>query len=290
MGTDQDVSAHYRHGSLEQSLVRALQAAGKDPDHLTPGDLMGADEFHVGGPQATQDLAAQLGLTPGMHLLDLGSGLGGPARHLAVAHGCRVTGIDLSDEFVAVAESLTRRMGLAGQVDFRQGSATALPFDTATFDGATLLHVGMNIADKRALCAGVHRVLRPGGFFAVYDVMRTGPGALDFPLPWSSSPDTSFVEPAETYRSALIEAGFSIVAERGRADFARAFFAAQQARRAEARKTDARQIGAHTSSQPSSGGLGSQIVMGPNAAQKTGHLMGLIERGVVAPTEIIVRR
>ncbi len=78
MGTDQDVSAHYRHGSLEQSLVRALQAAGKDPDHLTPGDLMGADEFHVGGPQATQDLAAQLGLTPGMHLLDLGSGLGGP--------------------------------------------------------------------------------------------------------------------------------------------------------------------------------------------------------------------
>jgi SAM-dependent methyltransferase len=232
MSTDQDVTAHYRHGSLEEALLTAVAAMGKDPMHLSPADLMGADEFHIGGAQATRDLAAQLGLTAAMHLLDLGSGLGGPARHLAATHGCRITGIDLSTEYVAVATSLTRRMGLSNQVNFHEGSAIALPFEETTFDGATLLHVGMNIADKRALCASVHRVLRPGGFFAIYDVMRTGPGDLNFPVPWSSAPETSFVEPPETYRAALTGAGFTIQAERSRAMFARDFFAALRSERA----------------------------------------------------------
>ncbi len=164
MRAEQDVTAHYHHGNLEETLLAAVAAMGKDPAHLSPADLMGADEFHIGGAQATGDLAAQLGLTAAMHLLDLGSGLGGPARHLAAAHGCWITGIDLSNEYVAVATSLTRRMGLTNQVRFQEGSATLLPFEDATFDGATLLHVGMNIADKRMLCANVHRVLRPGGF------------------------------------------------------------------------------------------------------------------------------
>ena len=164
MTPDPNVRAHYRHGSLEQALIAAVAAMGKDPACLEPADLMGADEFHIGGAQATKELAAQLALTPAMHLLDLGSGLGGPARTLAATYSCRVTGIDLSDEYVAVATSLTRRMGLADRVAFRCGSATALPFGDAAFDGATLLHVGMNIADKRGLCAGVHRVLRPAGF------------------------------------------------------------------------------------------------------------------------------
>ncbi len=270
---DRDVAAHYRHGSLEQALVAALAAMGKDPDRLVPADLMGADEFHIGGAQATKDLAAQLALTPAMHLLDLGSGLGAPARTLATLHGCRVTGIDLSDEYVAVATSLTRRMGLADRVAFRCGSAMALPFDAAAFDGVTLLHVGMNIADKRALCAGVHRVLRPGGFFAIYDVMRTGPGALDFPVPWSSGAETSFLEPPETYRAALTAAGFSIIAERSRAAFAREVFAAQRARQA-------------VSGPPP---LGVQIVMGPQAAQKVANLIGLLDRGVIAPMEMIAR-
>ncbi len=274
MSTEQDIAAHYRHGSLEQALIAAVAATGKNPACLKPADLMGADEFHIGGAQATKELAAPLALTPAMHLLDLGSGLGGPARTLAATYGCRVTGIDLSDEYVAVAASLTRRMGLAERVAFRCGSATALPFDAATFDGATLLHVGMNIADKRVLCAGVHRVLRPGGFFAIYDVMRTGPGALDFPVPWSSRPETSFVEPPETYRAALTEAGFTIVAERNRAAFTRDFFAALRARQAQ-------------SGPPP---LGAHIVMGPATPQKIANLTNLLERGMIAPTEMIARR
>ena len=263
MGTDQDIAAHYRHGSLEQALLAALQATGKDPDRLQPGDLMGADEFHIGGAPATKDLASRLALSPAMHVLDLGSGLGGPARTLAATHGCRVTGIDLSDEYVGVATSLTRRMGLADRVDFRRGSVTALPFGDAMFDGATMLHVGMNIADKRALCAGVHRVLRPGGFFAIYDVMRTAPGALEFPLPWSSEAATSFLEPPEAYRAALTEAGFTIAAECSRA--------APRIR-------------------PAPPPLGVQIVMGPAAAQKIANLTSLLERGLLAPTEMIARK
>jgi SAM-dependent methyltransferase len=274
MDTDQDVTAHYRHGNLEQALLAAATAMGKDPTRLRPADLMGADEFHLGGAQATQDLAAQLALTPVMHLLELGSGIGGPARHLATSYGCRVTGIDLSDEFVAVAAGLTGRMGLADRVVFRQASATALPFDDATFDRATMLHVGMNIADKRRLCQGVHRVLRPDGLLAIYDVMRTGPGALDFPLPWASSAETSFVEPPGTYRDALTEAGFTIVAERNRAAFALGSLAAARARQG-------------PSGPPP---LGPQIAMGPTAPRKIANLTDLLERGVVAPIEMIARR
>jgi ubiquinone/menaquinone biosynthesis C-methylase UbiE len=274
MNADQEIKAHYRHGNLEQALLAALAAMGKDPERLVPADLMGADEFHIGGAEATEDLAAQLALTPGMRLLDLGSGIGGPARHLAAAYGCHVTGIDLSDEYVAVAESLSLRMGMGDRVAFRQGSATELPFDEASFDGATLLHVGMNIADKRALCAGAHRALRPGGFFAVYDVMRAGPGALDFPAPWASTAETSFVEPPEVYRAALTEAGFAIVAERSRGAFALEFFTALRERQKQ-------------SGPPQ---LGLPIIMGPATPLKIANVIGMLESGVIAPMEMIARR
>lgn len=274
MATEHDVQAHYQHGSLEQALVAGLVAMGKDPEKLAPDDLMGADEFHIGGAQATGELGAALGLTSGMHLLDVGSGIGGPARHMAAAHGCRVTGIDLSDEYVEVARSLTRRMGLDGRVTFRQGSAVAMPFADGEFDGATLLHVGMNIADKRALCAEVYRALRPGGLFAVYDVMRMQPGELMFPVPWSTTPDTSFLEPPETYRAALTAAGFTLEAERSRAEFAKAFFAALQARLAQ------------SGPQP----LGLQIIMGPTAGVKVGNMVRMVNAGMIAPVEILARK
>lgn len=274
MTRDDDVRAHYRHGSLGQALLAALIAAGKDPARLAPEDLAGADEFHIGGAKATQMLASQLALTPGMHLLDVGSGLGGPARHLAKAHDCRVTGVDLSDEYVEVATDLTRRMGLTDRVSFQQGSATALPFADATFDGATLLHVGMNIADKQALCAAVHRVLRPGGCFAVYDVMRTGPGEIEYPVPWASTAATSFVETPDAYHDALTSAGFRILAEQSRAEFALGFFAALRARQGQA--------GAPA--------LGLPVIMGATAPQKIANMVKMLERGTIAPVEIIARR
>lgn len=268
---------HYRHGNLEAALLEALRAAGKDVERMGPEDAMGADEFHIGGAQATRDLLARLEVGPGMHVLDIGSGLGGPARHMAAATGCRVTGIDLSAEYVAVANSLTRRMGLAERVGFVQGTAEALDVPAGGFDGATLLHVGMNVADKAALFGAVRRALRPGGFFAVYDVMRVGEGEILFPVPWASEAGTSFVEGPEAYRSALAGAGFRVVAERERAAFGRAFFAAMRARMAQAK--------AEGRAPPP----GLQIVMGPGAAEKTGNMVAMLEAGTIAPVEMLAR-
>ena len=273
MNLESDVAGHYAHGALAQAIRQALVAAGKDPDRLTPADLAPVDEFHIGGGEATAALFAPLGLRAGMRWLDIGSGLGGAARHLASAYGCIVSGIDLAPEYVEVAGDLARRVGLQGRVDFRQGSALALPFPDDSFEGASLLHVGMNIPDKTALSAGVRRVLRPGGIFAIYDVMCLADGDLAFPLPWAAGPATSFVATPAEYRTALAASGFAIQAERNRAAFAGDFLRRLQARvAAEGRPA-----------------LGLHILMGENAREKTGNLLLNIERGLLTPMEIIAR-
>ena len=267
------LTEHYTHGGLEAALLAALAATGKDVERLGPADLMGADEFHVGGAAATNALAGQLALKPEMAVLDIGSGLGGPARQMA-GFGCRVTGIDLTPEYVEVANSLTRRMGMAGQAEFRQANADRLDFADGSFDGATLLHVGMNVADKAGMFGAVHKALKPGGFFAIYDVMRMAEGEIEFPMPWSGGPETSFVETPAAYRAALVAAGFGIAAERDRGDFARDFFAQQRARQAEG------------GAPPISLGL----VLGMTGPKKIANLAGMIGRGVLAPYEIIARK
>ena len=267
------LTEHYTRGGLEAALLAALAAAGKDVERLVPGDLMGADEFHVGGAAATKALAAQLGLKPGMAVLDIGSGLGGPARQMA-GFGCRVTGIDLTPEYVEVANSLTRRMGMSGQVAFQQANADRLEFANGSFDGVTMLHVGMNVAEKAALFRAVHSALRPGGFFAIYDVMRVGEGEIAFPTPWSAEAGTSFVETPTLYRTALAAAGFGIEAERDQGDFARNFFAQQRARQAEGGVP------------PVSLGL----VLGMTGPKKIANLAEMIGRGVLTPYEIIARK
>ena len=188
--------------------MAGLQAMGRDRDHIRPDDLAAIDEFHIGGKAATEHLAAQLGLTAGMSLLDVGSGLGGAARFFARQYGCRVTGIDLTPEYVSVATRLTELVGLDGKADFRVGSALDLPVPDGSFERATLLHVGMNIPDKDRLCREVHRVLKTGGLLAIYDVMRTGEDEIEFPVPWAATPSTSFLQKREHYRQALAELGF----------------------------------------------------------------------------------
>src|SRR5215475_10402013 len=148
MSIEANVANYYTRGRLEDSVLQALSKAGKDLANLTHGDLAALDEFHVGGREATQELAAQMELGPGLHLLDVGSGIGGPARYFAAEHGCKVTGIDLTEEFVSVAKGLTRQTKLDRLVEFWHGSALAMPFEPASFDRAYTIHVGMNIADK----------------------------------------------------------------------------------------------------------------------------------------------
>jgi SAM-dependent methyltransferase len=176
-------------------------------------------------------------------------------------------------EFVEAAEALTRRCGLAGLVSFRQGSALAMPFPDGAFDAATLIHVGMNIADKAALFAEVRRVLKPGARFGVYDVMRMVEGDLPYPMPWAATPETSFVETSETYRRLLREAGFTVEVEHDRGALALRLI------------REARERAAARGPSP----LGPQLLMGPTAPQRVANVMAAVERGLIAPVEMVAR-
>ena len=271
MSIESDVARHYTTGTLEQRLLDAVKASGKDVDHLDPDDLAPFDEFHSGGRAATEAFAPSLGLRADMHLLDVGAGIGGPARFFARRYGCRVTGIDLTAEFVEVARALTRRVNMQNRVAFEQGSALALPFAAESFDAATMLHVGMNIEDKAALFAEVRRVLKPGGLFGIYDVMREATDKLVYPVPWADDATTSFVESLATYRHSLQSAGFAPEWERSFRDDMAAFFRQQM------------------SAGPAPAAPGVQLLMGASAATRIGNLRGNIEAGRVAPTALTCR-
>ncbi|HYL83800.1 MAG TPA: class I SAM-dependent methyltransferase [Candidatus Angelobacter sp.] len=271
MSTEAKVAGHYTRGQLEEVLLQALARAGKDLANLTAGDLAAVDEFHVGGLESTQELAALMDLRPKLHLLDVGSGIGGPARYFAAENGCKVTGIDLTEEFVLVAKSLTRRTKLDHLVEFHQASALALPFEPATFDRAYMIHVGMNISDKAALYREVRRVLKPGGFFAIFDLMRTSEGSLRYPVPWALTEETSFVASVKAYRGALEAAGFRITHERGRRAFAIEFTQRMMARVA----------------QGGPPALGLHLLMGETTKLLLDNVLGMMQEGVLDPVELL---
>ncbi|MEZ5739422.1 MAG: class I SAM-dependent methyltransferase [Burkholderiaceae bacterium] len=174
---------------------------------------------------ATEHLAAYLDPQVGQRMLDVGCGIGGTGRFLASRFGTRVTGVDLTDEFVSTGNSLNAWVGLDDRISLIQGDALSLPVDDAQFDAAVMLHVGMNIADKASLFREIHRVLRPGGGLAIYDLMANQDQAFDFPVPWADRSEISFVESARTYAAALEAAGFAIDSINDRSEFAKAFLA-----------------------------------------------------------------
>jgi ubiquinone/menaquinone biosynthesis C-methylase UbiE len=202
------VSAHYSPRALGDAILDALRAAGKNVDALTPDDLAPYDQLHAGRQEATIRLGRLAELEPGQQVLDVGSGLGGPARTIAAEFGCRVTGLDLTEAFCRVAEMLTARTGQSGQVTFRHGNALELPFEENSFDVVWMHNSGMNIPDKERLYAAVHRVLRPGGRLALTEVMAGATEPLHFPVPWASEPAISFVRPAEAMRALIAEREF----------------------------------------------------------------------------------
>jgi sarcosine/dimethylglycine N-methyltransferase len=201
------VRDHYRATGLTQRLKTALTALGPEDQRLKPEQLAALDQFHTRGLAATAELAKLAGITAGMSVLDVGSGVGGPARLLAATYGCRVTGIDLSEPFVDAARYLTERTGQSGQVGFETASALEIPFDDGRFDVVLLQHVAMNIADRARLYREIRRVLKSGGRFATFDVVSKG-GEPHYPVPWARTPAASFLLTADATREAIEPAGF----------------------------------------------------------------------------------
>ena len=218
------IQTHYTRADLGDVILAALEKAGKDMSRLTPDDLAPIDQFHIRGRTATLELARAAGLDATKRVLDVGSGVGGTSRCLAKEFGCRVTGIDLTDEYCRAAAMLSARTGLAHLVDFRQGDATELPFDDQTFDVVWTEHVAMNIPDKARLYKEMHRVLKPGGTLAIYDVLAGPTGPVLFPVPWARTPDTSFLVQPSELRKLLWEAGFTVTDWSDTTEAARAWF------------------------------------------------------------------
>ncbi len=205
------VAAHYVRQDLEAAILSALTEAGVDLDRCKAEDLAPLDEFHIGGRRATLKLASQLDLDATMRVLDVGCGIGGASRCLAVEFGCQVTGIDLSEEYCRVASLLTRRLGLDSRISFHHGNALDMPFNDSSFDVLWTQHAAMNIPDKKGLYAEMFRILRPGGTLAIYDVLAGEGGPVHFPVPWAGEPAISHLVSPQQLRSTLEEAGFEIL-------------------------------------------------------------------------------
>ncbi len=275
MSYEKSVSDHYLHGSLLAAIESALPALGKTTENVSIEDLAPADEFHIGGHAATQHLLNQLKFSDHDHILDVGCGLGGAARYVASKYSCHVTGIDLTPEYIETGRELCKWVNLGERVTLECGSALAMPFKNNSFSGAYMLHVGMNIEDKTALFSEVHRTLKPGAYFAVYDIMRQEEGELTYPVPWAATKDTSKLATPGQYKEALTSAGFEISIERNRRDFALDFF--KQVRAAAQANGGPPPLGLHTLMQESTAG-------------KIQNMVKNISSDFIAPVELIVRK
>ncbi len=203
-----DVNARYSFDNLEAKILDGLRALGKNPDALTPEDLAPADQLHSGGLQATLELVALAAVRADESALDVGGGLGGPARILASRSGCHVTVLDLNETFCRTGAALTARVGLSDRVTFQQGDAQAMPFLDQSFDVAWTQHASMNIPNKRLLYQEIFRVLRPGGRFIFHDHMAGPVQPIHFPVPWARDETINhLIAPGEA-RALLREVGF----------------------------------------------------------------------------------
>jgi ubiquinone/menaquinone biosynthesis C-methylase UbiE len=275
MNAESDVSKHYSSGNLLERLNAALAQDGVDPEFPQIETLAPYDQFHGRGLEATQEIADSLDIAQTDHILDIGSGIGGPARYMAHRFSCQVTGIDLTAEFCDVARRLTQLLGLQHRVRFQLGNALAMPFAGASFDGAYSMNVSMNIADKAGFYREIHRVLRPGAWLMLSEIAKDSGADLDYPTPWAQSALTSFLStPEETLRS-LIDAGFELVESRNTREQALAFGARSRAMVAQGEKPPHRAI---------------QLIHGAIAPQAMANSARGMSEARIVPIEILSRK
>lgn len=275
MNTDRDVSTHYSRGDLLARLNAALMEDGVDPDHPSMEVLAPYDQFHGRGLEATLEVAGLMPAGPTDHILDIGSGIGGPARYFATRFGCRVTGIDLTAEFCDVARHLTGLLDLEDRITFEVGDALAMPFADAGFDGAYSMNVSMNIADKDAFYREIHRVLKPGAWLVLSEIARGEGADLDYPTPWASSASTSFLSTPQETRRGLLGAGFDVVRLHSTLEEARAFGARSRAMTERGEKPPHRAI---------------MLIHGDIATQAMANTARGLSEGRIVPIEILGRK
>jgi sarcosine/dimethylglycine N-methyltransferase len=203
------IDKHYATGLTRSNIERALAEAGKQTDELQASDLAMLEDFHSLGRLATAALIdlAQIGAND--RVLDAGTGIGGAARLIAADRGARVSAVDLTPEYSAVATWLNEAVGLGDMIEVRTADVTALPFEDASFEVVLSQHVQMNVADKRRLYAEARRVLVPGGRLAIWDVVAGSRGPLRLPVPWADSPEQSHLVTPARLAELLREAGFA---------------------------------------------------------------------------------
>jgi SAM-dependent methyltransferase len=274
MSTANSVARHYGSAGIAERVLAAWRAANGPDGRPTPESLAPFDHFHGRGVIATQEIAAQLALQPGERVLDIGSGIGGPARWFAAKFAVAVTGVDLTPEFCATAEALNAATGLADRVTIIPGSALALPVPDNTFDAAYSQNVIMNIADKRLFYREAFRTLRPGGRLALSNLCAGPAGEPYFPVPWATTRDTSFLATPEAMRADLLAAGFAI------ADFRDITEATREAQRRTRERIDKGEVPR----------IAVDIIMGERAREMQWNSIRSIEEGRGLAIEALVRK
>lgn len=272
---DDIIAEHYRQEGLAAAILAGLEASGANLDALTPEDVAPVDEFHTAGRLTTLRALDMMPLREGMHVLDAGCGLGGTARCLAHEYGCRVTGIDLTPDYIDVARMLTARMGLEDRCRFDVGSAVNLPYDDASFDAGLTFHAAMNIEDRASLYGELARVLRPGAPLCVFDVMKGPAPGMVFPVPWAETEATSFLKSRDETCALLDAAGFALEKEDNLREFTIAWF----------RETFSE---AEKAGKPPP--LGLHLLAGANAAEKFSNYLKATEAHQIEPVILVAAR